>query len=129
MSQNAIIDLGELSKPATTLIRKVSAAVGGLFEPYQRVRLAKADVKADLIRAEGEIRVTELHRRAVQRFVEEEALHQQNMEATAAKAVPLLADEARPEEIARRLAAALFWEEPQRVERANAGALGKDFGR
>jgi hypothetical protein len=34
------VNLGELSKPADTLIKKVSSAVGGVFEPWQIKRVA-----------------------------------------------------------------------------------------
>jgi len=38
---NPLINLGELSKPATELIKRVSDAVGGIFKPYQIIRVAK----------------------------------------------------------------------------------------
>jgi hypothetical protein len=59
------VNLGDLSKPATMLVEKVSNAVGGIFKPYQIVRVAKAEAEAQRIRAEGEIAVTDIHRRAV----------------------------------------------------------------
>lgn len=43
----SLIDLGNLSKPADTLVKKASKAVGGLFEPRQIRRAAKA--KADAV--------------------------------------------------------------------------------
>lgn len=95
----SLINLGKLSKPADTLIKKVSSAVGGIFEPWQIERVAKANAKADLIKAESEIEITDLHRRAMHRFVEEEALRQLNMEKITEKALPHLDDDSNPDEM------------------------------
>ena len=40
-TSNSLINLGNLAKPADTLIKKVSNAVGGIFAPYQVKRMAK----------------------------------------------------------------------------------------
>lgn len=71
--ENPLTLLGDLSKPAVALIEKVSEAVGGVFKPWQIVRVAKAEAEACQIQAESQIKVTEVHRRAMQRFLEEEA--------------------------------------------------------
>lgn len=71
--ENPIAKLGDLTKPATVLIEKISEAVGGIFEPYQIVCVAKAEAEANRIQTESQIQVTELHRRAMHRFLEEEA--------------------------------------------------------
>jgi len=92
----SIVNLGELSKPADTLIKKVSSAVGGIFEPWQIKRIAKADAEASLIKAKAEIEITDLHRRAMRRFVEEEASRQDNMEEITKKALPQLESESDP---------------------------------
>lgn len=92
----SVVNLGELSKPANTLIEKVSAAVGGLFQPWQIERVAKANAKAGLIEAQTAIQITDLHRRALHRFVEEEAQRQENMESITKKSLPQLADKADP---------------------------------
>ena len=89
-TSNSLINLGELSKPADTLIKKVSEAVGGVFAPYQVKRMAKAEAEAALIKAQSEIQITDLHRRAMHRFIEEEAKRQKNIEDITAKALPLL---------------------------------------
>jgi len=86
----SVINLGELSKPADTLIKKVSSAIGGIFAPWQIKRLAKAEAEASLIKAKAEFEITDLHRRAMHRFVEEEAKRQENMEAITEKALPHL---------------------------------------
>lgn len=92
----SLVNLGELSKPADTLIKKISSAVGGLFEPWQIKRVAKAEAEAHLIKAKAEIEITDLHRRAIHRFVEEEASRQNNMEKITAKALPQLEEGADP---------------------------------
>jgi len=83
----SLVNLGKLSKPADTLIQKVSSAVGGIFEPWQIKRAAKAEAEANLIKADSEIKITDLHRRAMHRFVEEEANRQENMETITEKAI------------------------------------------
>lgn len=95
----SIVSLGELSKPATVLIEKVSEAIGGVFKPYQIVRLAKAEAEADRIRAQTEVEVSDLHRRALHRFLNEEAQKQQNIEDVTSKAIPLLEEGAKPENL------------------------------
>ena len=96
---NSLINLGDLSKPADTLIKKVSKAVGGIFAPYQIKRVAKAEAEAALIKAQTEIQITDLHLRAMRRFVEEEAKHQKNMEDITAKALPQLNGKADPSKV------------------------------
>lgn len=96
---NPLAKLGDLTKPATVLIEKISDAVGGLFRPFQMVRVAKAEAAADRIRAESEIEVTDLHRRAMRRFLEEEAKRQSNMESITEQAIPLLEAESHPQDV------------------------------
>jgi len=99
MTDNSLVNLGELSKPATVLIEKIAGAVGGIFKPYQIVRVAKADAEAERIRAESQIQISDLHRRAMYRFLEEEAKKQQNIEGITRQALPLLAKESKPENV------------------------------
>ena len=94
---HSLADLGALSKPADTLIKKVSKAVGGLFMPRQIKRVADAQAYAALKEAETEIQITDLHRRAAYRRLEEDALHQRNMESIVAKTLPQLDDDAKPD--------------------------------
>ena len=92
----SLVNLGNLSKPADTLIKKVSSAVGGIFEPWYIKRVAKATAEAELIKAKSDIAITDLHRRAMRRFVDEEALRQENMERITQKALPLLEESSDP---------------------------------
>ena len=97
MSKETSISLvGKLSKPANTLIEKISNAVGILFQPRQIRRIAKAKADAALVEVKSEIEITDLHRRAARRWIEEEAQHQKNMEDVTAKALPQLNENANP---------------------------------
>ena len=98
--ENPIAKLGDLTKPATVLIEKISDAVGGVFKPYQIVRVAKAEAEASRIQAESQIQLTDLHRRAMHRFLEEEAKKQSNIEAITKNALPLLEDKSAPQNVA-----------------------------
>lgn len=92
----SLVNLDGLAKPADTFIKKVSEAVGGVFAPFQVVRMAKAETEAALIKAHGETEVAELRRRAMHRFVEEETQKQHNIEDITAKALPHLSAAANP---------------------------------
>ncbi len=98
-NSTSIVNVGKLSKPADTLIKKESSAIGGVFEPWQIKRVAKAEAEASLIKAENEIEITDLHRRAMHRFVEEEANRQENMEEITKKSLPHLNDESNPDQM------------------------------
>lgn len=91
-NSTSLVNLGDLSKPANTLIEKASGAVGGLFKPWQIRRVAKAEADAKRILAASDIEVTELQERALRRRAIEEAQHQHNMESVTAKAIPHLGD-------------------------------------
>jgi len=95
-TSNSLVNLGDISRPADTLIRKVSKAVGGVFAPYQIKRIARAEAEAAIIKAQTEIQITDLHRRAMHRFIEEEAHRQQNIEEITNKALPQLNDGSDP---------------------------------
>ena len=96
---NSLINLGDLSKPANTLIEKISVGVGGVFKPWQIRRVASAEADADKIKAVSKIETTELEQRAMQRFVREEAKMQKNMESITKQSLPQLDKSAKPEKI------------------------------
>lgn len=93
----SIINVGELAKPATVLIEKISDAIGGAFKPYQIKRVAEAEADAQKIRAAAQIEVTELQRRALRRFFAEEAKKQSNIESITRKALDEVDEEAQPQ--------------------------------
>ena len=95
----SLINLGKLAKPADTLIKKISSAAGILYEPRQIKRIAKAEAKAALIEAQSDIEITDLHRRAAHRWIEEEAQQQKIMEDITAKALPQLNESAKPDSV------------------------------
>ena len=96
---NSIVNVGDLSKPATVLIEKISDAVGGYFRPYQIKRVAKAEAEADKIKALAKIEIDEIQERALRRFVAEEARNQINIETIGSDALPLLEENATPENV------------------------------
>ena len=95
----SLINFGDIGKPATLLIEKISNAVGGYFRPYQIKRVAKAEAEAEIVRVEAQVEVTDLQRRAVTRFIAEEAKKQENIETIAEKAIPQLSDSSNPQEM------------------------------
>lgn len=95
----SLINLGELSKPVTVLIEKISDAFGGAFRPFQTRRVARADADAAIIEAKAKIEVTELEQRAIRRFVVEEGKKQQNIEDIIRKAIPDVTEDSNPENI------------------------------
>jgi len=90
MSDTSLINIGELSKPATVLIEKVSSAIGVLYEPRRIRREAEAKADAALVEAESRIQIGELERRALTRFVVEQTREQKNIEDITTKALPNL---------------------------------------
>lgn len=99
MSDNPLMNLGDLAKPATALIEKVADATGILYEPTRIKRRAKAEAKAEKIQAEAKIELTDIHRRAAQRWIEEETQRQESIENTITKAIPQLNEDADPDAI------------------------------
>jgi len=98
-TSNSIVNLGDISKPADTLIKKVSKAVGGIFAPYQLKRMAKAEAEVAILKAETDNHIKEIHRRAMHRFIDEEAKRQENIESITGKTLPLLNENAKPDEV------------------------------
>lgn len=95
----SLVDLGKLAEPASKLVDKISEAIGGLCGPWQTRRMAEAKADTAIVAAETQIRITDLHRRALRRFVEEEAQRQENMETITKAALPQVKEDAKPEEI------------------------------
>lgn len=98
-NNTSLINLGDLSKPATVLIEKISEAIGGVFKPYQIRRVAEAEAQAKKIEAVAEIKIKDLQQRALRRFLAEETIKQNNMENIIRKALPYLKADAKPQNI------------------------------
>ena len=94
-----VVNVGDLTKPATVLIEKVSSAVGLLWEPQQIRRVAQAKADERMILAKSQIEVDEVMRRAAIRFVEEETKQQLNMENIGSKALPHVGTTAPVEDV------------------------------
>lgn len=101
MSDNPLKIIGEvlkpLEKPAIALIEKIASAGYILYEPHHIKAIAKAQAKAAKIEAESEIEVNDVHRRAVIRWIEEEAQHQKNIEDITTKSINKLNEDANPD--------------------------------
>ena len=67
---NPLINLGDISKPVTLLIEKVSNAIGVLYEPQRIRKQAEAEAEAEKIKALASIELNEIQQRAVDRFVD-----------------------------------------------------------
>lgn len=93
-TSNSLVNLSGLVKPADTLIKKISSAAS-IF--YGLEKIAEAEAKADLIKAQSEIGIADLQRRAANRWMAEEAQRQKNMEDITAKALPQLNEGAKPD--------------------------------
>ena len=97
MSDSSLINLGDLTKPANTLIEKISDAVGILYEPHRIRNNAEAEADAAITQAQSEIERTDLQRRAEQRRIVEDMRHQKHMEDIIAQAIPHVDENASPE--------------------------------
>lgn len=104
----SLINLGDLSKPATVLIEKVSSAVGLIYEPYHIKRVARAETEADKIRALAKIELTQLEQRAIERMVQQEARKQDNIEQITAQAASELPSDAKVESLSEDWVAHFF---------------------
>jgi hypothetical protein len=84
---NPLTIFGDLSRPATTLIEKVSDLSGGGLRPYEIRRVAKAQADAQKILAEADIEISDMQRRALSRMLAEEERSQRNIESVVQKAL------------------------------------------
>ena len=98
-NENSLVNIGDLAKPVTALIEKIADATGVLYEPRRIRKRAKAESEAELIKAETQIGITILQRRALSRFVQEEGKKQENIEDITEEAIPLLNENSTPENI------------------------------
>ena len=117
MSDNPLVNIGDLAEPAKVLIEKIADATGTLYEPKHIVEVAKAQAEAAIIQAESEIEIakaksevaiiqaeskieiTDRQRRAVQRWLAEQEQQQESIENTITKAIPQLNEDADPHAI------------------------------
>ncbi|EGR2840693.1 DUF2806 domain-containing protein [Vibrio cholerae] len=81
------MELSGLTKPATELIKRVSSAIGVLYEPTKIRRIAHAEAEAKLIAVNADIKAKELANRAAYRFSVQEIRYQENIESILSAAV------------------------------------------
>jgi len=103
-----LVDVGKLAEPAKVLIEKVSEGVGGVFRPFQIVRVAKAEAEAEKIRAISNLEITDIERRGLARVIRAEGRNQHNIEQITGKALPHLRSDAKPEQISNDWIANVF---------------------
>lgn len=99
MSGNSIVNLWDRSKPAAILVEKISDAIGVLYEPTRITRKAQAEAKAEQIKSLINVETQALTQKALQRFITEETQKQENIESIIGQALPLISQEAKPENI------------------------------
>ena len=97
MVDNPLVDIGGLGKPFDTLIKSISRGTGILYEPRRIKNVAMAEAEAARIKAESDIEITDLHRRAAQRRLEEDAKQQKNIEDIITGTEPHLNKDANPD--------------------------------
>ncbi|MGI9371817.1 MAG: DUF2806 domain-containing protein [Hyphomicrobiales bacterium] len=106
--EKSLVSVGELTKPVSVFIEKISNAFGTLFEPTRIRREAAANAEAAKIGALSNAEVakinalsnadvTAIEQRAIRRLVHEEAKKQENIESITEQAITLLNEEAQPE--------------------------------
>ena len=98
-STKALINFGDLSKPITALIEKIASGAGVLYEPTRIKRKALAEAEAKKIHALADTEIQDIQKRALERFLREETIKQQNIENITEKTFEKLKDNAKPEEI------------------------------
>ena len=94
---NSLVNLGDLSKPATVLIEKISEAIGAAWAPHQIRRVARAEADARIITAAADLEISEIQKRGLERLIREEGKRQENIESITAQAAAQLKDGAKPE--------------------------------
>ena len=63
------------------------------------MRVAEAEAKARIIRAQTKLEISDIEQRGLERLVREEGKKQENIESITAQAIPLLSTDAKPEDM------------------------------
>lgn len=84
---SSIINLGDLARPATVLVEKVSNAIGILYEPKRIIKKAEAEAEAKKIETIAGIELSDIQQRGIERLVYQEAKKQENLEVITAEAI------------------------------------------
>lgn len=99
MTGSSMINLGELSKPATVLIEKVSSAVGILYEPRRLKKKAKAETEIEKIKYLASVELSEIQQRGIERLVQQEGRKQENIESITSQAASNLDENANVKDL------------------------------
>lgn len=95
----SLISFGDLTKPATVLIEKVSNAIGVIFEPNRIIRAAKAQSEAEIIRANTSLEISEIQQRGIDRFIQQEGRKQENIESIVSQSIEFISESAKVEDL------------------------------
>jgi hypothetical protein len=93
------MNIGDLTKPVTTLIEKVSDFTGAALLPYQIKRVASAEIEVKKLQAIADLEISEIQQRGLVRLLKEEGRNQENIENIVVGALPEIKENAKPEEI------------------------------
>lgn len=99
---------GELAKPVSAMMSKVSTVVGAVQFPGPVKREPAPPIDNTLNAEMGKNQANDLQRRAWARFIQEQTIQQVNMEAIVARSVPLVTESADPEAVDEDWIALLF---------------------
>jgi len=96
----AVFDIGtELVKAAPALLDRLGPMLGTLYKPIDTILSAKAESRAQIIRAEGNAQVAAIEQRARFRLQYEAIREQQNLEQAVKDSLPLLGENAQPDKL------------------------------
>lgn len=96
---NSLVNFGDISKPATVLIEKISSAVGVLYEPRRIKKKAEAEAEAEKIKAIAGVELTEIQQRGIHRLINQEERKQENIENITSQAIDGLPNDAKVESL------------------------------
>ncbi len=104
----SLIDLGELSKPATILVEKVCNAVGVIYEPTRLKRLSAAKAEVAQLEARTRLEVTDIEIKGLERLAHHAERTYRNIESITAKAATGLSASAAVENLSEDWLAYFF---------------------
>lgn len=96
---SSLVNFGDISKPATVLIEKISNAVGVLYEPRRIKKKAEAEAEAEKIKAIAGVELTEIQQRGINRLINQEGRKQENIESITSQAIKSLPNDAKVEDL------------------------------
>ncbi|MPQ77151.1 DUF2806 domain-containing protein [Hydrogenovibrio sp. JE_KL2] len=100
--KNGLINInidGDLAKPVTVFIEKVSSAVGLVYQPLHTKRMAKANADAARTDLISSIELSEFEQRAMGRLLHQQSRKQDNIESITLESAKLIKENAKTEEL------------------------------